>query len=319
MHDGLNEADQPPLPQNPGEQTLRFLVPSFRDHILRVRRGLVVMSVVAVPGVLISVCVGLFQSTMEYGAVAFSLGTLFSVLIGLGGAVVSWPSRVRWWVTTRRLIVGVGRDVRVIELDDISDIQVDGYLGLLRLMAGGQSVVFGPVNGLSELWGALLFARAWRAPDITLREHSQHGGDFLRWAGMGDGRAERRGIMVLLPDTVTWIPQDGGHSTSFLYRRSAIPPLERFGFLMDRSVEHSMLETESDRVARSWGGWQVAPAAVSVRRESVSKTVTLHVEYGGERVRVRRLEPEFCDAILALWQVPSEVERGSSEDVSRSG
>jgi len=300
----------------PGEQPLRWLIPSLTDWVLIQRHILFVFSLVAVAGLLastaVAVCAG-FLIPPEWALILWTLGVAVSVFVGLIIGVLRRPGRVSWWVTTRRLVLRVGKEVHEFPISSITAIDVDGGTEM-TVTANQESHDFAPVNALSELWGAILFARAWKAPDFELGDEAQHDENVLRWAELREGFTVTRGILVLLPDFVAWIPERVVRSAGKIFgdigarmagegfeRVNPIPPLAQMAWLMQRTTDPTLLRRESERIADACGGWHSAPAGIATRREDKRKAVSLHIDRGDMTYSCHAMPPEFTDALLEGW------------------
>ena len=261
----------------PGEQPLRWLVPSANDWIPALRWSRGPFLLVVVGGLFLSLMCGLPLGVVfpPLGAVVVVAGGVASLV---GGAVVlarAARNRPRWWVTTRRLVVHVGAEEHDLRIGDLTELDVSAQGDALTVAVGEDQHTVRGINALGELWGALAFARVWAPGPLELGEVSVDENAF-RWADVKDGLTVVRGVLVLRPDTVAWVPErtvrSGGRIAADLgalavgariHRVQAVPPLGQVAWLLMRLTEPARVDAEVERVASAWGGWCTTPGQVS--------------------------------------------------------
>jgi hypothetical protein len=305
----------PPGGLRPGEQVLRFLVPSGWDAVPALRRTLFHLILIGGGGTLLSVCAGVLGG-MLHNLLGLFLGLAgfgLSFVLAIGISIWRRPKATRWWVTTRRLIVKVGEELQEFELDALESVQASASLDELQLEVGGESITVGPVNFLGELWGAVLFGRAWNAPPIELSDTVQTDDNSFRWAFEHATLKKTRGLLSMRPDRIAWLPEQvlmtGSRaalqlvalvSDTNIRRVDALPPLERFAGLLRFGTDPELFDRECERAARAWGGWALPPNEVDW---SFAPDGTLTVEREGRRIVCSKLPADDVASLKGLWGV----------------
>jgi len=298
-----------------GEQLLRFLLPSGWNLVPMMRRSVVHVAVMGGGGTALTGLMALAAGTAApiLGMVVLLLGLGLVAALTVGVVIWRRPRPIRWWVTTRRLVVHVGKEVHEIDLDAIESVDASVALDELVVTVDDQEWCFGPVNALGELWGAIRFGQAWNAPHIEVGEVQVHGANAFRWAETREGLTRIRGVLSLRPDHVVWLPESVIASGSRalgelagltvgakLLRVTALPPLERFATLMCFATDPELLDRETRRVVAATGGWFAPLGDITWSFEDT----TLVVEYEGCQYRSARVPDVDRAALEKSWLAP---------------
>jgi hypothetical protein len=307
----------PPGTPIAGEHTLRWLDPSklvaFNKMLQHLKRTTALVT--AACWVALAVMAALVNLAMPgTGVLLGLLAVVPSVVVGIGVAIWRRPRSIRWWVTTRRLLVRVGNEMHEMPIRSITKLEADASSDEISVTTSAGTQTFGPVQALSELWGAVGFARAWDAPDFEVNEGS---GDTtsIWWAVVADGLTTTRGVMAIRPHAITWLPEQvtrtGGRIAADLgalmvgarvHRIAPVPPLERFSYLLQHASDPAVLDTQLIRAAQGWGGWSRNPASVDWRIEGEGEGVSVVVDHDGSTYTAQRVPREVAESMARSWQ-----------------
>jgi hypothetical protein len=309
-------APSPPGTRIDGEHTLRWLVPSGLAQINLVGRHLLLyVSLLGGPlwALMALPCVLLAWFSPAAGLALGMFAAVPALTIGFLVGLWRRPRPVLWWVTTRRLVVRKGSEVREVLVFDITGLDADVQLDKLTVTSSEGSWSVGPVQALPELWGAVAFAHAWDAPDFEVFPKLQ-GSGTLWWGQVRKGLTTTRGLLALRPGQISWIPdqvtQSGARMAADLaaalmrtrIRRAApVPPLDTFGWLVQRAKDPNLIDVEVGRVVQQWGGWTVDPAKATWRIAGDGHVVSMVVEHDGSTYSAAGLPRDVAVSVSQGW------------------
>lgn len=274
---------------------LRYLVPGATGPIVAISASSwTFMRVVALGGVATAAagCLGLLAGP-GVGVALTCAGLLLSLAAAAIHTVRRFRMPGRWVVTTRRVVFTRGAHVAEVRLAALTGVDAASDVASLTLSTAGGEHVLEPVEALGELWGAVHVARAWSVGHLDVDTGVTVHPMAAWWATAKAGLTVIRGVLVLRPGYVAWVPEQvtrsgAGMATGLamllagakLRQVTALPPLDRIINLLQSLRNPDEFDGHLADLIDRWDGWRRPITAVdwSVTPTASGPLVTVRVD-----------------------------------------